>query len=293
MYTGYNEITMNDEVMAAFYMTKKENRFDFLQNLSTSKIFPNSYVLIKNSNGEIVEKYSYRHNVLEPLTFHTIDSAYMGIIRPRNAQQELAIDLLQSDTPVKILGGVYGCGKDFLMAAEALHLVQAGKFDKIVFIRPNITVKDIPDIGALPGDILGAGLGGKLGWTLGPIYDKVGGEYGITQLLNKHMLEVVPLLHIRGRSFDNSIVYVTEAQNATLEIVKLILGRIGNDSELWINADSHQTDKAIFDKDNGVARALNLLKGNPLVGYVYMPITERSEVANLANILDNVTGEAE
>ena len=73
----------------------------------------------------------------------------------------------------------------------------------------------------------------------------------------------------------------------TTEIAKLVIGRIGEGSELWINADTSQTDKTLFDKDNGVNKMLERLKGHKLFGYVYMPTTERSEVAELATLLDD------
>ena len=72
----------------------------------------------------------------------------------------------------------------------------------------------------------------------------------------------------------------------TTEITKLILGRVGEGSELWINADNRQTDKKVFERDNGVRKLVDKLTGHPLFGYVYMPLTERSDVANLANLLD-------
>ena len=106
-------------------------------------------------------------------------------------------------------------------------------------------------------------------------------------MIQNGMLESVPMLFIRGRSFERSIVYVTEGQNMTTEIVKLVLGRIGEGSELWLNADTSQTDKKLFDEDNGVNRMIERLKGNPLFSYVFMPKTERSEVAELATLLSD------
>jgi PhoH-like ATPase len=73
----------------------------------------------------------------------------------------------------------------------------------------------------------------------------------------------------------------------TTEIAKLVIGRIGEGSELWINADTHQTDKKIFDEDNGVNKMIDKLSGNALFGHVYMPKTERSSVAELATLLDD------
>ncbi|MBQ6629305.1 MAG: PhoH family protein [Methanobrevibacter sp.] len=75
---------------------------------------------------------------------------------------------------VKLVRGVYGSGKDYLMFSKSLELLDKGRFDKIVYIRPNVTVRDVPDIGFLP-----SGVYDKLSWTLGPLFDKAGGEEGV------------------------------------------------------------------------------------------------------------------
>ena len=72
----------------------------------------------------------------------------------------------------------------------------------------------------------------------------------------------------------------------TSDVVKLLISRVGEGSELWINGDSHQVDKRVFDKDNGLSKMVERLKGERLFGYVWLPITERGEVANLANLMD-------
>ena len=190
--------------------------------------------------------------------------------------------LIDKQSKVKLVQGVYGSGKDYLMLNQALSLIEKGKFQKIVFIRPNVTVANVPEIGYLKGT-----QEEKLAWTLGPFYDKVGGEDGVRLLVEQGKLELVPLLFIRGRSFDNSIIYVTEGQNITAEIAKLIISRIGDNSELWLNCDTHQVDKLVYEKDNGVEKMVSRLAGNPLFSYVYLPKTERSAVAELATLLDN------
>ena len=96
-----------------------------------------------------------------------------------------------------------------------------------------------------------------------------------------------PLLHIRGRSFENCLIYVCEAQNITTEIAKLIISRIGENSELWLNSDTHQVDNKVYEKDNGIIKMIDRLSGNKLFGYVYLPKKERGEVANLATLLDD------
>lgn len=172
--------------------------------------------------------------------------------------------------------------KDYLMLNQALTYIESGQFNKIIYIRPNVTVANVPDIGYLKGSVEE-----KLEWTLAPLYDKVGGRDGVELLINSDQLEMVPLLHIRGRSFENSLIYVCEAQNITSEIAKLIISRVGEGSELWLNSDTHQTDNKIYDKDNGIIKMIDKLSGNKLFGYVYLPKTERGEVAELATLLDD------
>ena len=243
----------------------------------------NEYLIAKNEEGEVVDKLQQKNGRLKRVPFHTLKNVYLGEVKPRNDQQELTVDLLlDPDAKIKVIKGVYGSGKDYLMLSAALQLIEKNKFKKIIFVRPNVSVRGLPDIGALPGTA-----DEKLSWTLAPLYDKVGGEEGVAMMLQHKILESVPLLFIRGRSFEDSIIYVTEGQNMTTEIAKLVIGRIGEGSELWINADTHQTDKKMFDEDNGVQKMIERLSGNPLFGYVYMPKTERSSVAELATLLDD------
>ena len=171
--------------------------------------------------------------------------------------------------------------KDYLMFNSALSRLERGTINKIIFVRPHVSVGGLPEIGYLPGDV-----SAKLNWTLAPLWDKVGGQDQIDYLISAGQLEMVPLNFIRGRSFEDSIVYMTEGQNMTGEIAKLLLGRIGEGSELWINADNHQVDRRLFEKDNGINKMIDKLTGNKLFGYVYLSQTERSEVARLCELLD-------
>ena len=274
VYTGYKELTLTEDQACQMYNEGHIDDYEFIEN---------EYLLAKNDDGEVFDRMVYRDGKLQHVPYQSLDNHYLGRIKPRNDQQQLAIDtLLHPDSKVKIIKGVYGSGKDYLMLAAALQLIEKKKFDKMVFLRPNVSVKGLPDIGALPGTA-----DEKLAWTLAPLWDKVGGQEGIEFMMRNGTLESVPLLFIRGRSFENSIIYVTEGQNMTTEIAKLILGRVGEGSELWLNADTHQTDRKMFDEDNGITKMIERLKGNKLFSYVYMPKTERSSVAELATLLDD------
>lgn len=276
-YKGYIEIVLDANQLINFYENKEI--YSELYNLKE-----NQYLIIKDQNDQIIDIYCYQNNKLRRVGYNVINNKYSNtVLKPRNIYQQLAIDMLQDkQSKVKLIRGVYGSGKDILMINQALSLIEKNKFNSIVFIRPNVTVANVPDIGYLKGSE-----DEKLEWTLGPLFDKVGGKEGITYLKENGKLETAPLLFIRGRSFENSIVYVTEGQNITSEIAKLIISRIGENSELWINGDTHQTDKKVYQQDNGIVKMIERLSNNQLFGYVYLPLTERSEVANLANLLDD------
>lgn len=275
IYTGYRELTLTDKEIEEFYKDRKS-----LSDLYVG-LYQNQYVILKDEKENPFFYGRYDNNELIEIPFPVTKSNY-GTIKPRNPEQYCAMDLLKSRAiKVKVIRGVYGSGKDMLMLHEALSLIEKEIFQRIIYVRPPVTVANVPDIGYLPGDMIQ-----KLYWTLGPIYDKVGGDSGIQSLIQQEKLEIAPLNFIRGRSFENSIVYMSEGQNSTTEIVKLLLGRIGEGSELWINADTHQVDRKVFESDNGITRMVNVLRGNPLFGFIYLPKTERSEVARLADLLD-------
>lgn len=280
-YTGYIEVQLADDALAKLY---SNHNSDFKQELCRNlNLKENQYLIVKDWCENISNLFCYQNGTLRPVSYKTFSNMYVKEVKPRNVHQQLAIDLLNDrNVPVKVLRGVYGSGKDYLMWHKALQLVNDGEFRKIIYIRPNVTLAGVPDIGHLKGDLTD-----KLGWTLGPLFDKVGGEEGVQTLICNDELEMMPLLFIRGRSFDNSIIYVSEGQNINSEVAKVIISRIGEGSELWINADTHQTDNKIYDKDNGILKMLDRLSGQQLFGAIYLPKTERSAVAELATLLDD------
>lgn len=213
-----------------------------------------------------------------PLKYKDIKSDFLGKnIRPLNLEQKMAFDLLQnSSIPVKLLYGVPGSGKDYLMFLHAWDLIQKGKKDKIIFIRNLVPFKDAPEIGFLQGS-----LQEKISWGLGPI-ESILGEEGLTLAQQAGQIEAVNLGFIRGCSWDNTILYVSEGQNITGGGYKLLISRCGENSELWINGDILQTDDKKFETNNGLERITKSLAGNKLFGSVKLLKTERSAVAELA-----------
>ena len=274
MYTGVTTLELTNAEREELYTKERLSKYVWNEN---------EYLYVPPAVPEAKGDYfQYRGGRFQRIKFPSINNEWTGSIKPRNPEQYCALDLLQNTSiKLKVLKGVYGSGKDYLMLGAALSLIEKGLYSKLIYIRPNIIVRDLPDIGALPGTA-----DEKLAWTLGPFMDKLGGNEGVELLIHQGILETIPLIYIRGRSFNNTIIYVSEGQNMTSEIIKLLIGRVGTNSQLWINGDTHQTDKATFDRDNGLNILIDSLKNHPLFGYVYLPKTERSEVANLANIID-------
>lgn len=171
--------------------------------------------------------------------------------------------------------------KDFLMSSVAIDLLERNVFEKIVYVRNNVEVKDSKPIGHLPGSYQE-----KLLPFAMPLADKLGGIDGLTFMMNANKVEVIHLGFIRGRDIKNSIIICSEAENLTKEHIQLLLGRVGEGSMLWLNGDFKQCDAEVFRKNSGLMRVVDKLKGHPRFGYVKLLKTERSETAAMADLLD-------
>lgn len=272
-YTGYKDVILSDEEMSDFYCNLNENTFDCLLN---------EYLIVRKSDGEVVDYRKWNGKEYSPISYKQINSKFMGKIKPRNPQQVLAFDMLQDkNESIKIISGKFGSGKDFLMIANALKLIEDGKFDKLIYVRNAIGVKDASEVGFLPGSKLE-----KLLPYAMPLADHLGGETGLEMQMVTGNIEIEHLGYIRGRDIKNTIIYVSEAENLTKEHVQLLIGRVGVGSALWMNGDFRQTDSPVFRMNNGLLSAVQKLAGHEKFGYVQLQKTERSETAAMADLLD-------
>lgn len=167
------------------------------------------------------------------------------------------------------------------MVSHAINMIEHGQYKKIVWIRNNIEVKDSKPIGYLPGDA-----DEKVMPYAGPLMDHIGGKEGLERAIMERTVELLPLGYARGRDLDNTIIICSEAENLTTEHVQLLIGRVGKNSTLWFNGDTRQVDDHVFEANSGIERMIKKLSGQKKFGYVYMPITERSETAAMADLLD-------
>lgn len=278
-YTGWSEVALADggeETLAMAYSkdTEQKNLFD---------IPTNGYILIPNADADgNTVGLRWDGSRWNPLRYKNLNTAYSGKIKPLNDQQKLAFDMLQDqDITIKLLLGVYGSGKDFLMVNHAVDMIEKGKYDKIVWVRNNIEVKDTKELGFLPGSMLE-----KIYPFAAILADCLGGEVALERAITDGWVEIQPLGFIRGRSFQRSIIYCSEAENLTKEHIQLLIGRVGEGSSLWINGDLRQIDDVAFERNNGIQKLIEKVTGDEHFASVYLPITERSETARLADLLD-------
>lgn len=269
------------ETNRCIYLTEDEQISDFYERSFNTEghtqlpLHPNEYVFIGD------EVYCYQNDFFRRVDYKTIDSEYFGTIKPRNIEQIAAVDMLQnSDNTVKLITGTWGTGKTFLLAAQAIADLEDGKFDKIVWVRNNVQLKDVDPMGALPGDEME-----KLMPFVGPLCDHIG-EEGVKRLIEQGKLEVKHLGFLRGRSIKNSIIFCTEAENLTKEQIQLLIARVAEGTNIWLDADCRQRDRVVFERSQGVEKMIDRLNDSNLFGYVHLIKSERSETAALADLLN-------
>ena len=272
-YTGYKIWQLDEEDMADWYLHRLPAPTDLQLN---------EYLLLQNENEEIVDKYKLTPNGLKKVKFQTLGNDYTGIIKPRNLQQELAFDMLKDEnSTIKLITGTWGTGKTLALVVAALEAVQSGRFDKVIWVRNNVQVKDTDNLGALPGDEFQ-----KLLPYVMPFADHAGGIEGFISLMENNTLEVIPLGFLRGRSIRNAIIISSEAENLTKEHIQLLIGRVDEGSNLWLDADLRQRDRAVFEKSAGIETMIERLSDEKLFAYVHLVKSERSETAALADKLN-------
>jgi len=272
-YLGYKEVVPTDEELGVIYGKTPENIYNCHQN---------EYLILRDAEENVIETFRCSDNQYTKVGYKTVNSRFLGRVKPRNIHQRLAMDMLyRPDITVKIITGKFGTGKDFLMCSAAVDMIEGGKFDRIVYVRNNIEVKNSKPIGFLPGSY-----NEKLLPFAMPLADHLGGVDGLNLMVSSGKIDIVHLGFIRGRDIKNSIIICSEAENMTKEHVQLLLGRVGEGSELWLNGDFRQCDAEVFRSNSGLMTAVERLKGHPRFGYVNLQITERSETAAMADLLD-------
>ena len=198
----------------------------------------------------------------------------------RSAEQRIALDLLlDPEIGIISMGGRAGTGKSALALCAGLEAVMERRaHKKIVIFRPLYPVGG-QELGYLPGSE-----GEKMSPWAQAVFDTLGALVSqpiIDEIIDRGLIEVLPLTHIRGRSLHDSFVIVDEAQSLERGVLLTVLSRIGQGSRVILTHDVGQRDNLRVGRHDGVVAVVETLKGHPLFAHVTLTRSERSAIAAL------------
>ena len=274
-YDGYKEVVMDDDEMAEFYSNPTTNIYE---------LYINEYIIVKDKEGNIVDKLCWTGDGYRHLTYNSFKSDHFGTVKPMkdDVYQALAADSLENNR-ITLIKGPAGTGKTYLSLGFLLHKLERNKIDKIVVFCNTVATKNSAKLGFYPGTRDEKLLDSQIGNLLS---SKLGGRIAVEQMIQKEELILLPLSDIRGydTSGMSAGIYISEAQNLDIELMKLTLQRIGEDSICIIDGDCNaQVDDIHFaGSNNGMKRASEVFRGHDIYGEITLKNIHRSRIARLA-----------
>ena len=272
-WTGMAELELSSEQMAQLY--DKET----ISSRAVAELPVNTNLVIHSDRGSALGRVTER-GMLKVVRG---DRDVFGL-HGRSAEQRLAIDmLLDPEVGIVSLGGRAGTGKSALALCAGLEAVlEKQQHRKIMVFRPLYAVGG-QELGYLPGD-----KDEKMNPWGQAVFDTLGAlvsENVLEEVVERGILEVLPLTHIRGRSLHDAFVIVDEAQSLERNVLLTVLSRIGQNSRVVLTHDVAQRDNLRVGRHDGVASVIETLKGNALFGHITLTRSERSAIAALVTEL--------
>ncbi|CAB4635912.1 unannotated protein [freshwater metagenome] len=275
-WTGLAEISLSGDDMQVLY-EKEELRTTLVEDLPR-----NTNLVIHSERGSALAR------VVGPKNIELVrgDRDLFGL-HGRSAEQRLAIDMLQDQKlGIVSLGGRAGTGKSALALCAGLDAVLEKRLHKkIMVFRPLYAVGG-QNLGYLPGDA-----DEKMNPWAQATFDTLGSVVSdnvMEEIVERGLIEVLPLTHIRGRSLHDAFVIVDEAQSLERNVLLTVLSRIGQNSRVVLTHDVAQRDNLLVGRHDGIASVIEALKGQNLFGHITLQRSERSDIAALVtDLLDN------
>lgn len=275
-YTGFLEVALDNDEMGEFYSNFSENRFNLL---------PNQYLIVKEKEGgEIVDRLCWTGDAYRHLDYQTFNSKWFGDVRPMKGDvyQAFAADSL-ANNQITMLKGPAGSGKTYLALGFLLNRLDKGKLDKIIVFCNTVATKNSAKLGFYPGTRDEKLLDSQIGNLLS---SKFGGKIEVERMIQEEKLVLLPMSDIRGYDTTGmrAGIYISEAQNLDISLMKLALQRIGEDSICIIDGDCKtQVDSIEFaGANNGMRRASRIFRGADIYGEVTLKNIHRSKIAMIA-----------
>lgn len=274
-YTGYKEVVPTEQEHAELY------------NDPTSDIFcllTNQYLVLRDTDGNVTDMFRWDGDKHVPVEYKSFKTLMFDTVKAKNGDvyQKLALDSL-SRNKITMLHGPAGTGKSYLALAYMFKLLESHKIDKIIVFTNPCATTGAAKLGFYPGTRDEKLLDSQIGNMLGA---KLGDKLMLERLLNENKIQLLPFSDLRG--FDttgmNCAVYITEAQNLDIEMMRLALQRIGEDCIAIIDGDYEaQVDMdAYAGENNGMRRLSEVFRGNDFYGEVKLKNIYRSRIAALA-----------
>ena len=272
-WSGFAEIDLSAEQMATLYEDEK------LGTREAADLPVNTGLVIHSDRGSALGRVTARGQ----LRLVRGDRDIFGL-HGRSAEQRLAIDmLLDPELGIVSLGGRAGTGKSALALCAGLEAVlEKQQHRKIMVFRPLYAVGG-QELGFLPGDAAE-----KMNPWAQAVFDTLGSVVSqnvLDEVIDRGLLEVLPLTHIRGRSLHDAFVIVDEAQSLERNVLLTVLSRIGQNSRVVLTHDVAQRDNLRVGRHDGVASVIETLKGHSLFGHITLTRSERSAIAALVTEL--------
>lgn len=268
-WTGLADITLGSDQMSSLYESESMDT-DLVEGIPV-----NTGLVIHSDRGSALGRVTGKRS------FRLVrgDRDVFGL-HGRSAEQRVAIDmLLDPEVGIISLGGRAGTGKSALALCAGLEAVlEKQQHRKIMVFRPLYAVGG-QELGFLPGDA-----SEKMNPWAQAVFDTLGSivsQNVIDEVIERNILEVLPLTHIRGRSLHDAFVIVDEAQSLERNVLLTVLSRIGQNSRVVLTHDVAQRDNLRVGRHDGVASVIETLKGHPLFGHMTLTRSERSAIAAL------------
>ena len=278
-YTGFIEKTISNEELVAFYSKSNletENHFNLLEN---------QYLIVKDENGKIADSFKWKNGNYEQVLFPVLKTDMFGIIKPKDEYQKLAIDSLLSNK-ITVLRGPAGSGKSYLSFAALFQKLEKHEIDKIIIFCNTVATANSAKLGFYPGSRNEKLLDSQIGNFLS---SKLGDSVAVERFIAEGKLALLPMSDIRGYDTTGmkAGIYITEAQNLDIELMRLALQRVGDDSICILDGDDQaQVDLSIYGgTNNGLRRVSEIFRGADFYGEVTLQKIHRSRIAELAQLM--------
>lgn len=274
-YSGYKDVAMTEQEMADFYSNPTENVYG---------LNVNEYIIIRNDKDEVVDTLVWTGECYRKVTFQNFKSKWFGEVKPSKGDvyQTLAADSFAHNT-ITMVKGPAGSGKTYLSLGFLLSQLEHHKIDKIIVFCNTVATKNSAKLGYLPGTRDEKLLDSQIGNLL---ISKFGGRIEVERMIQEETLLLLPMSDIRGYDTGGmrAGIYISEAQNLDIDLMKLALQRIGHDSICIIDGDEKtQVDDIHFaGVNNGMKRVSKVFRGEDVYGEVELKIIHRSKIAQIA-----------